>query len=267
MNDNLDLENRLRGVMVAEPPLGFDPDDVASTAARRVRNRRATLGAGTATLAAIVAAVVLLAPGAGPTLVSPAAGPRPPVHVDMRSQNAINLDHLRSVLPAVVPEAARTAVSGFVQLKDGTSDWDAATASVGFLTGKNEPGAFTVTVLGPEFLKRDDVTVGQACAKTDRPAARCDKQELKDGSTLVLSDVPNLPGTPAPPGGVVTGTANPGLSAVHWRVDGTVVAVTASALDSEVAIQLGLPPESPAGLRSLGETQLVALATDPAFRV
>ena len=41
--DDKQIMNELRGLALAEPLLGFDPDDVATKAAKGVRNRRATL--------------------------------------------------------------------------------------------------------------------------------------------------------------------------------------------------------------------------------
>ena len=44
--DDKQIMNEHRGPAPAEPLLGFDPDDVATKAAKGVRNRRATLTAG-----------------------------------------------------------------------------------------------------------------------------------------------------------------------------------------------------------------------------
>lgn len=65
--DDKQIMNELRGLALAEPLLGFDPDDVATKAAKGVRNRRATLTAGVGTLAVIGAAVTAVAfAGPGP---------------------------------------------------------------------------------------------------------------------------------------------------------------------------------------------------------
>ncbi|MDT7797693.1 MAG: hypothetical protein QOI78_1126, partial [Actinomycetota bacterium] len=71
-----DIETRLREVDLAEPPLGFDPDELADRAAKQARRRTAGI-TGTLAVGAIVAAVAVFAPlTAAPA--PPAAPPAPP---------------------------------------------------------------------------------------------------------------------------------------------------------------------------------------------
>jgi hypothetical protein len=53
------LEDRMRSALTDEPPLGFDPDEVADRAGRRRRQRRATFGAAAGVLVLAVGAVVV----------------------------------------------------------------------------------------------------------------------------------------------------------------------------------------------------------------
>jgi hypothetical protein len=43
--DENEIKDGLRGLALMEPTLGFDPDDVATRAAKRQKNRRTTLTA------------------------------------------------------------------------------------------------------------------------------------------------------------------------------------------------------------------------------
>ncbi|MEU0796650.1 hypothetical protein ABZ342_41865 [Amycolatopsis sp. NPDC005961] len=262
-----DLETRLREVVLAEPPLGFDPDDVATKAAKRLRNRRATVATVAVTLGIAGAAVVALRPSPPPP-TPPAATYLPPVIVvkpPQQPQTPLelrNLAHLEEVLPAVIPGARKIVIDSFYSM-GGELHADEMSTSISFVDHEGKGHSFTLAILGKLTVARNTLPVSQACPPGGR--MRCDRIPRPDGSTVVISEVSEggLPG--APPSTTVAGRA-----AAHYRVDGTSVDVSdLGRVAPMTAAELGLPApriDAPAGDGLvLDDRQLIALVTDPGF--
>lgn len=241
-----DLETRLREVALAEPPLGFDPDDVVTKAAKRVRNRRATVATVVVTLAIAGTAVVALRPSPPPPAPPAATYPPPVIIVKPSPRNALErrtLDHLKESLPTVLAGARKILIGGFYSV-GGELHPDELTATVSFLDHDGKGHSFNLGLIGELTVSRNMVPVAQACAVPQRD--RCDK--LPDGSTVVLTE----------------------RSAVHYRTDGTAVDVNdVGKLYPDDAPALGLPAGpgiAPfADGATFDERQLIALVTDPGF--
>ncbi|WP_410659765.1 hypothetical protein [Amycolatopsis sp. lyj-112] len=262
-----ELEDRLRGIRLAEPPLGFDPDEIAATAAKRTRNRRAIAVTGAATLAVIAAAVVFVAPGEqalGPaaatpppstSVAPPSRSAMPPVSpkVNLTAQKARITGHLATALPNVLTGAKDIRVRSVHQLRT-ENDWDVLVATVNYRDAAGSDRNLVVTISGTEatklgFTLEDSCVPGRKAINwfmadiagvTSGEAVDCVKTPRADGSTIVVSGiVPSLP-----PSGDVT----PSRNAIVYRADGTSVSVNASA-DGEGP----LPPDD----------QLIRVVTDP----
>ncbi|MGK3204863.1 hypothetical protein [Amycolatopsis sp. MEPSY49] len=261
-----DLETRLREVSLAEPPLGFDPDDVVTKAAKRVRNRRATVATVVVTLGIAGAAVVALRPSP-PQPAPPAATYLPPVIVvkpPQQPQTPLeqrNMAHLKEVLPTVIPGARKIVIDSFFTL-GGELHPDEMGTTVSFVDHEGKGHSFNFGVMGKLTVARNTRPVAEACPP--EASMRCDKIPRPDGSTVVITEYSEgLPGRP--PTGKVDGRG-----AVHYRADGTAADVDdMGGLSVMAAADLGLPADA-AGFRtgggpSLDDRQLIALVTDPGF--
>jgi hypothetical protein len=217
------LETRLREVSFAEPPLGFDPDDVVTKAAKRQRTRRATVATVVVTLGIAGAAVVALRPSPPPP-APPAATYLPPeivVKPPEQPQTPLerrNMAHLKDVLPGVIPGARKIVIDGFYSM-GGELHADEMSSSISFVDHEGKGHTFNLAILGKLTVARNTLPVSQACPPGGR--MRCDKIPRPDGSTVVISEVSEggLPG--GPPSTTVAGRA-----AAHYRVDGTSVDVS-----------------------------------------
>ncbi|GLY43767.1 hypothetical protein Amsp01_097900 [Amycolatopsis sp. NBRC 101858] len=245
-----DLETRLREVVLAEPPLGFDPDEVVTKAAKRQRNRRATVATVLVTLGLAGAAIVALRPSAPPP---PAATPPPtylpPVIIVKPPQQPRTpleqrtLDHLKEALPAVLPGLRKILLGNFYSM-GGELHPDELTTMVSFVDHEGKGHSFNLGLSGKLTVARNMIPVAQVCGS--HQAAGCEK--LPDGSTVVVSS----------------------NSAVHYRVDGTAVDFTdVGKIYPDDAPVLGLPAGP--GLAPFeedsvfDERQMIALVTDPGF--
>ncbi|EME58463.1 hypothetical protein [Amycolatopsis decaplanina] len=249
-----ELENRLRGITLAEPPLGFDPDEVAGTAAKKVRNRRAAASTGAATLAVIAAAVVFVVPGEGPAPLAPAASRQaPPTPKD-------DLQHLKDVVPQVITGAKNIAVGDF------SGYGDLKTAEVRYTDAEGRPRGINLTIAGPVSTKDAYPREGRCKPETvadgigpDGKPMRCVELPQPGGSFAVISET-------AP------------KSVDEWEGDiivgqgfstGKVATRNAIAFPSgggSVNIfDLGTLDDGPRGGPSLSDQQLLALILDPAF--
>jgi len=229
-----DLETRLREVEVPEPPLGFDPDEVADQAARHVRRRWAG-GAGTLAAVAAVAAVVVFAPGAPP--VSPAASPpSPPSPAEQARIRQALADAVTGVLP------------GLRHLSVGTSSADAVSparmsVTAEFVDAAGRPGSFQLTVYGRQ-APDDHVPVVRSCAEPASIALRCDRIPQPGGAVLLVFESRLM---------TVVGLRKlRGFDGALHRADGAMVTLTDAADDAADSVQL--TPE-----------QLAKVITDPAF--
>lgn len=241
-----DLETRLREVSFAEPPLGFDPDDVVTKAAKRQRTRRATVATVAVTLGIAGAAVVALRPSPPPpappatTYLPPEIVVKPPQQPQTPLERR-NLAHLKDVLPGVIPGARKIVIDSFYSM-GGELHADEMSTSISFVDHEGKGHAFNLGLMGRLTVSRNMLPVAQACSLPG--SGRCDKYPRPDGSTAVVF----------------------GSSAVHYRADGTAVDITDLGRVSPIAAaELGLPVDlNPSG-RTFDDRQLIALVTDPGF--
>ncbi|MEV7555331.1 hypothetical protein AB0N89_37425 [Amycolatopsis sp. NPDC089917] len=258
-----ELENRLRGIKLAEPPLGFDPDEVAVRAEKKVRHRRGVLSTGVATLAVIAAVVVFVRPGTAP-VAGPAVPPTPvtpspsaassavPANGDLTAQKARITGHLSTALPGVLTGAKNIRIRSAHQLRA----LDVLVFIVGYRDASGADRSLVIALLGTEGAKRgfsleDSCEPGRR-ARGDLGAdigggvnsgepVDCVKLPQADGSTVVVTGtVPSLP----------QGDVEPGRAATAYRVDGTSVSVSSGSGDG------GSRP---------ADDQLIKLVTDPAL--
>ncbi|GAB3728645.1 hypothetical protein GCM10027598_49250 [Amycolatopsis oliviviridis] len=253
-----ELENRLRGIKLAEPPLGFDPDEVAGTAAKKVRNRRGILATGAATLAVIAAAVVFVAPGKdpGPAEVAPAAAP-----LTRDEQKARDLRHLKEVIPGILVGAKEINVHDFVQV----NDWDLMTSEVKYTDAAGVKRQLNLTISGPVTTKEGYRREGYCdlgrrgdAIGPDRKPTRCEELVTPAGIPVVISEttpknVDRLEEPVVVGQGISTGKVV-GRNAIAWPSGGGSVNV----------IDFG-PSDSPEGEPLLTDEQLIQLVTDPVF--
>ncbi|MEU3771015.1 hypothetical protein AB0E55_38630 [Amycolatopsis keratiniphila] len=251
-----ELEDRLRGITLAEPPLGFDPDEVAGKAAKKARNRRGVVATGIATLAVIAAAVVFVAPGNEPEQVAPAAAPS-----SREEQKARDLQHLKDVLPGILVGATDISVRDFIQVNDS----DLMTSEVRYIDAAGVKRLLNLTISGPVTTKdgyrregRCDLGNRGDAIGPDRKPMRCEELVTPAGIPVVISETtpknPDQVGEPVVLGqGFSTGKVS-GRSAIAWHSwGGSVNAIDLGAWDS--------PDAGPA----LTDGQLIELVTDPVF--
>jgi hypothetical protein len=198
-----DLETRLREVCLAEPPLGFDPDEVADQAARQVRRRSAAVVVATV---AVVAAAFLVP---SPAPVVPAAAPVPP---SLAEQSRIRV---------ALGEAVTRALPGVHDLTLGRSSADSIgpermSVTAEFVDASGRPGNFQLTVRGPRAAHQV-VPADRLCTAAGSEA-RCVRLPQPDGGVLVLSELvyQDKNGTPV----------RDGITGLLYHPDGSTVIVT-----------------------------------------
>jgi hypothetical protein len=220
-----DLETRLREVDLAEPPLGFDPDEVADRAAKQARLRTAGI-TGTLGVAAVAAAVAVFAPAA-PAPVPPAGPPTPPSLAEQARVRQGLTDAVTRLFP------------GLRSLTVGASTADAVgpdrmSATATFVDAAGRPGTFQLTVRGdraaPDVAPLDRVCASRPCDRTP------------DGALLAITEFED-------PGELR------GFNGVLARPDGSVVTIT-DAGDSAPGVTDSV---------QLTREQLTKVITDPAF--
>jgi hypothetical protein len=247
--DDKQLVNGLRGLALAEPQLGFDPDEVATTAAKKIRNRWATIGVGLATLAVLGSAVTFLGPGdtQAPTQVAIPSAPPPvnglPPATD--PQLLRNLEHLREVLPKLLPDATDIAVP---DLEPGQHP-GTMTAVVEFRDSAG-PASFNVTITSAKgranMKKATDI-----CKPGKSP--RCEIVPQANGDKVLFSEYDS------------------GADASNYRADGGYIGILNSSFVSGLlAERYDFKDEEgfykmDRGRLPLNEDQLTQLVTDPAF--
>ncbi|ALG06588.1 hypothetical protein [Kibdelosporangium phytohabitans] len=251
MNDD-ELLGGLRGLALAEPELGFDPDEVADRAAKRLRSRRRVGASGAAALVVVGAVVATLVYGnSGSSMpISPAVRTTAPAvptakadAPDLGTQIARGRAHLLEVLSRLLPEARDVTIATAMQL-DGT---DSILFEVHFADSAG-PASVSVNIYGPVVLRRTVFSDG--CLKCGTPSIR------PDGSRLFVGGL-NGDGS----------DDSQRRSALHYRLDGVVVAIDN---DRGVSYALAQKYNSDSVRRArhpLTDEQLLALVTDPAFSV
>ncbi len=220
-----DLETRLREVDVAEPPLGFDPDEVADRAARHVRRRSAAV---VLTAVAVFAAALSLLPSREP--VGPAAAPVPP---SVAEQSRIRL---------ALNEAVTRALPGVHDLTLGRSPADSIgpdrmSVTAEFVDASGRAGNFQLVVRGASAA-HEVVPVDRLCTASG-VESHCVRLPQPGGGLLVLSELVYQDENGQP--------VREGNTGFLYHPDGSTVIVTGG---------LGYP---------LTEEQLTRVITDPAF--
>lgn len=285
--DENEITEGLRGIVLAEPPLGFDPDDVATKAARKQRDRRVALGSGLAVAVVAVAAVTFAANATGGTDTIGAGPSTAPTRTapdhDLSAEAERNQRHLRQVLLRVLPKADEFKVSPFTQqYQDSPDSWASFTAEVSFRDDAG-PAYFTLTVAGPQSAS-DFEPLAQRCdpRRIGDPGRHAAEYKLPNGKPLRCTRIPQPDGSTV----VVeeTGVAavgkdgnlhlvrKSGLNAMHYRTDGSIVGIVN---DDMISVRLaeeygetkpdGSPKRDQRVRPSLTQQELVALVTDPAF--
>ena len=285
--DENEITEGLRGIVLAEPPLGFEPDEVATKAARRLRDRRVALGSGLAVAVVAVAAVTFAAnvTGGGDTIgAGPSTAPtrKAPDH-DLSAEAERNNAHLRVVLPRVLSKAGEFKVGAFTQqYQDSPGSWASFTTEVRFRDDAG-PAYFTLTVAGPQSAS-DWEPLAQRCdphpvGEPGWPAAeyklpngkspRCTKIPQPDGSTVVVEET--AVATVGKDGNLHLARKS-GLDAMHYRTDGSIVGIVN---DDLISVRLaeeygetkpdGSPKIDHRVRPPLTQQELVALVTDPGF--
>ncbi|GAA3999213.1 hypothetical protein GCM10022247_19350 [Allokutzneria multivorans] len=273
-----ELRDGLRGAVSDEPPLGFDPDDAVTRIGVRVRRRRATFAVAAAVVAVVGGAVaVQQSVGLGrsgdveiatrpspptstttpsrPDFTWPVPGLAPPKRLSQAEADARG----RALRDVVVPK--------FLQQVKGMSNvrampFDSTTA------GPDDPGP-NVLEGGVEFRDQEGDTAvlvsvysaryafpgpDQECADDPHSSVRntiCRVDRLADGTALVFNEAVGK----EDPGNVIA-------SALHYRLDGVVVRVTAYNYNPTGK---GTPLQSRRARTTMTEQQLTAVATDRAF--
>jgi len=222
-----DLETRLREVEVPEPPLGFDPDEVADQAARHTRKRRTGIAV-TAVAAASVVAAVVFAPSHPPA--QPAAPPLPPSPAVQARINQALTDALARVLPG------RRSLTVGQSLSDALTPGRMTTSAV-FVDAAGRSGGFQLTVRDASTAQQV-VALDRVCSERVLPG-NCSQRPRPGGGVVVIRalDYPDGRG----------GTVRRAGEGFLYRPDGSTVAVVDS------------------GGFSLTEEQLAQVIIDPAF--
>jgi hypothetical protein len=222
-----DLETRLRDADLAEPPLGFDPDEVADRAARQGRRRIAVV-AGTFVALAAVAAALLLAPRS--TTAPPADVPTPPSLAEQARVRQALTDAVTRLFP--VPRHLSVGRSPADSIGA-----DRLSATVDLVDATGQVYTFQLTVRGASAARQ--VVPPERLCPAPGPTLVCTRFPQPGGGVLVVSELDHKDGS-----GVVVGQAFNGFL---YRPDGSSVTVTA-----------GVGP-------SLTRDQLTKVITDPAF--
>lgn len=247
-----DLENELRQVAFSEPPLGFDPDDLATKAAKRQRNRRATIGAAGVSL--VLAAGVVVVTAVTPHAPAPVATQPPPTYLPpvivvkppQQAQTALekrNMEHLKEVLPGLLPNARKIVIDGFFSF-GGELHADEMTVAVAFVDHEGKGYSFNLGIEGPIVVANNLLRLAEVCPGTAE-SATCRRQP--DGSTVMIKE----------------------RSAIHYRTDSTALDMSDMGRVAPMYTDdLGLP--RPTGMeegpRAMNDQQVIALLTDPGFR-
>ena len=220
-----DLETRLREVDLAEPPLGFDTDEVADRAARHVRRRSAAV---VLAAVAVFAAALSLLPARAP--VEPAAAPVPP---SLAEQSRIRL---------ALNQAVTRALPGVHDLTLGRSPADnigpdRMSVTAEFVDASGRPGNFQLVVRGASAA-HEVVPVDRLCTASSAES-HCVRFPQPGGGLLVLSELGYRDENGQP--------VREGNTGFLYHPDGSTVIVIGG---------LGYP---------LTEEQLTRVIADPAF--
>ncbi|MFB9906854.1 hypothetical protein [Allokutzneria oryzae] len=266
-----ELRDGLRGAVTDEPPLGFDPDEAVTRIGVKVRRRRATFGVAAAVVAVLGGAVLVqqsVGVGRGGGLEVAGQPPAPPAAITGLEIDfpwpPQGLPRPERYTQSRADEQAAGVRDSFLRafLKEAPHATNAKAQKANTLTA-GDPG------LGPNVMEggvdfRDQAgdtavvySVYSPRYTFHRPAEECVQQpqstvrieschvsKLPDGTALVVDLVRGTQG-----GGAIA-------SAVHYRLDGVVVRVSAYTYNPSGGG--GPMRDRPA----LTNEQLVALATD-----
>ena len=252
MNED-QIEQGLRDVLVAEPPLRVDPDRMVDVAVRNRRHRRTAIaaGVGLAVVAALAAgAVVFTIPGDP----RPASPPRPTQQQEIEQEMARNVAHLRYVLPKLLPGAAKIRIDAdATQLPNApgqvymTADI-AFTDSAGFAEVTMQIGS--AKTVAEVALSDDFCASSRGKRSTEGKPLRCDTTERPDHSVLhVFEAGDEVPDHQAP---VAVNELN--MSQQRPGIGQVIIVNHRYAIDGHLRRRYPLTEE-----------QGIALATDPAL--
>jgi len=259
------LADRFSGAVAGEPPLGFDPDDTVDRAARRSRNRRATMGVATATgVVALTAVAVVnwsgmtgagrggtigMAAPAAPTPVTtawPPPGAVAPAYTaeQLRQRGREMTGHLSQIFGQVVP-----GTTGIVA--DPATWGGEGGGAAGIVDGQTY-------LNGPVEFERDGVQGGTIISvympgEIDKgPGGACEEEP----KTCTVTPLPD--GSAVEVKSSTHGGDAQLLVARHFRPNGTVVAAIGYNYDP-VGQHVYAPEVAMTG------QELTTLATDPAL--
>lgn len=286
MNENQLIDN-LRGLGGAEPPLGFDPDQVADVAAKQLKRRRAmvAVGGGTAmSLAAIAVSVAVIAPAGGgmadQATPPPEASttwstvdklPRPALanpRADLRSE-ATRLTGLFHQQLGKLRPGAQLRVEDFKQTEPNS--WDRVSGE-GYLDAGRGQTRVWAAVSGPINSQVNKSPLAEQCAVVHDPQmttgprptwqkvvprkgpGRCDRLPQPDGSTVVLEENGQTLIEGNNPDGTPKQKIGKHITVTHFRVDKTQVS-------------FGEGRDLVAEAYTLTDAEMVRLVIDPAWQL
>ncbi|GAA2812199.1 hypothetical protein [Crossiella cryophila] len=274
------LIDDLRGLGGAEPPLGFDPDRVADTAAKLHKRRRALIGVSlgvTVAVAATAFSVSLLLPGEadGISVAAPTPTPWPTVtksvlpqvpdpQVDLSRQKERLERELPGIIKKVKPDVQMTATT-FDQY-GGPNKWDYLANTVKF-TAPDGQQSFNLHIYGKDAVIMQQLQLREQCAvvvdaqgkpQDDlavKERRRCDRIPQPDGSTVVVKagGVVEMSMAISAPGQKPAKPVQRGLNVYHFRIDGTVVQLFENPVDKHT--------------EALTDEQLIRLVANPGLNL
>jgi len=246
------LEQDLRNVLLAEPPLGIDPDRITDLAVRKRKMRRAGTGAGigVAAVAAVAAGAITFTGSGGAAQAPPAA--QPSRTQEIKKEMDRNAAHLRYVLGKMLPGKHFEVT---YQQADVPGNGVVMGAQVKFA---DSPAYLQVTINSPKAETRTLAFLNGVCpgvreqVSTTGKHLRCEFTKQADGGLLGFAEM----------GLTDTGKAEDApvelneLDYTHIRAGGGSVDVMNEAMPLDDGTLSPYP---------LTEEQEIALVTDPAL--
>ncbi|MDR7302148.1 hypothetical protein [Haloactinomyces albus] len=281
--DEQTLRDGMRDAVGSEPPLGFDPDQVAERAGRNQRKRRAMVGTGLATLVVLAGATTI--PGvlgvydqrtvtpAAPSVVekSPAQNgelPLPgvvPPRPEKESGAEINypekklgkhekslVRYTEKTVAEIAPNLDDVRVIRSAIPVSGKSETDKTRRLQIFVRFTDEvgPSSTAVSIHAPGTVSETPSQICEPDRGDELTRVQCRVVPQRDGSTLVSSLADPKEG----PKEARVRTVR------HFRADGTVVQASANNFNTQE-----LDPNSLRAETVLSEKQLTELVTDPSL--
>jgi hypothetical protein len=239
MNES-QIEDGLRNIALLEPALGFDPDEVATRAAKRKKARSTALMAGVAAgVAGLVATAMLMVPNMGDATA--------PATQDTVTPFERNKRHFQEIASKTITDASELTVVDLKIPYYVTNPEGSLLIGAGF---EDRHGH------GKTFLAISDAappaTLGYPTPEQCFPGStatryhQCRLVTRQDGSTVVAANS----SSPI--------SASSAVLAIHHRKDGTYVIIT-------ITTGISKPGNGEPKPLRVAEDEAIALATDPAF--